>query len=51
MCGGWRKRSSGAVAVESSHPYEDPLALQVDVGDGELAGERHCVRGLNGCVT
>jgi hypothetical protein len=27
--------------LEGSYANEDPLALEVDVGDGELVGERH----------
>lgn len=28
----------------TAYPDQDPLALQVDIGDGELAGQRHdCV--------
>lgn len=27
--------------LESSYADEHPLALEVDVGDGELVGERH----------
>lgn len=42
---GLRKGALEAMAVEFTYPYEDFLALQVDVGDGELVGERHCVEG------
>lgn len=27
---------------DSTHPNEDSLVLDIDVGDGELVGERHC---------
>lgn len=30
-----------------AYPDQDPLALQVDIGDGELAGQRH-VCGVKG---
>jgi hypothetical protein len=30
--------------IVTAYPDQDPLALQVDIGDGELAGQRH------GCV-
>jgi hypothetical protein len=29
------------IGLEGSYANEDPLALEVDVGDGELVGERH----------
>jgi hypothetical protein len=29
------------VELEGSYANEHPLALEVDVGDGELVGERH----------
>ena len=37
----------GALANDNTYPYEDSLALEVDVGNGELVGERHCVQKLN----
>lgn len=29
-----------------TYPYEDSLALQIDVGDSEFVGERHCAKKL-----
>ena len=29
--------------ASSTYPYENSLPLQVNVGDSELIGERHCV--------
>jgi hypothetical protein len=29
------------MGLEGSYANEHPLALEVDVGDGELVGERH----------
>jgi hypothetical protein len=36
---------SQAVQWGATYADQDPLALEVDIGDGELAGERHFARG------
>ena len=30
-----------------THPYEDSLAVKVNVSDSKLVRKRHCVRGFN----
>ena len=37
----------GAVAVDFTYPYEDSLALQINVGDSQFVRERHCVKMLD----